>query len=77
MGAKINTQKNSPDQNLNPQKSHAEFLSLKNFQKVLNDATRKIKFLKTSLVVLYLQNYAAGRGYTGTTMNLQIVLKYS
>ena len=40
---------------------------------------RKIKFLKTSLVVLYSQNYAAGEGgghYMGTTTNLQIALKY-
>ena len=28
---------------INPQKSHAQFPSLKNFQKALNDMTRKIK----------------------------------
>lgn len=66
------TPKNSPYQKLTPKKSHAEFLGLKNFQKALNDTTRKIKFLKPSLVVLYLQNYAARWGYTGTTTNLQI-----
>jgi len=68
--------KNSPYQILTPKKSHAEFLSLKNFHKALNNMTRKIKFLKTSLAVLCLQNYAAGQGYTGTITNLQIVLKY-
>ena len=55
MGAKMNTQKNpldfkqnpkkSLDQNLTPKKSHAEFPSHKNFQKALNDITRKIETL--------------------------------
>ena len=43
MGTKIKTQKNSLDQKLTPKTSHAEFSSLKNFQKALNDITRKIK----------------------------------
>lgn len=64
-------------QKLTPKKFPGpKLLSLKNFQKALNSSTRKIKFLKTCLVVLYSQNHAAGRGYTGTTTNLQIVLKY-
>ena len=44
-GAKIKTPKKSLDQNLAPKKSHAEFPSLKNFQKALNDITRKIETL--------------------------------
>ena len=53
MGAKMQTPKNpwcfkqnppkSLDQHYNPKKSHAEFLSHKNFQKALNDVTRKIE----------------------------------
>ena len=52
MGAKIKTQKiplgfkqnpkKSLDQNLSPQKSHAEFLTHKKFQKALNGITWKI-----------------------------------
>ena len=55
MGAKIKTQKNpwdiqqnlkkSLDQHLTPNKSHAEFLSNKNFQKALDDTTWKIEIL--------------------------------
>ena len=41
-GKKQNPKK-ALDQNLTPQKSHAEFTSLKNFQKGLNDVTRKKK----------------------------------
>jgi len=50
MGAKIKTQKNpwgfqrnpkNPWNKINPTKSHAEFPSLKKFQKGLNDITRK------------------------------------
>ena len=52
--------KKVPGSKLTPKKSHAEFPSLKNFQKVLNNITRKIKCLKTCLVVLYSQSYAAG-----------------
>ena len=37
--------KKSLDQNLTPKKSHAEFPSHKNFQKALNDTTRKIETL--------------------------------
>ena len=32
-----------PGSKINPQKSHAEFRSLKNFQNALNDITRKVK----------------------------------
>ena len=52
MGANIKTQRNpsgflqnppkNPKQKLTPQKSHTEFLSLKNLQKALNDITWKI-----------------------------------
>ena len=60
-GAKIKTPKKSLDQNLAPKKSHAEFPSLKNFQKALNDITRKIETLvlntpKKSLVNRATQN---------------------
>ena len=46
--------KKSVDQKLTPKKSHAEFPSLKNFQKTLNDITCLFY-----LVVLHPQNYAA------------------
>ena len=42
MGFKQNPKK-FLDQNLTPKKSHAEFPSHKNFQKALNDITRKIQ----------------------------------
>ena len=59
MGAKVKTQKNplgfkqnpkkSLDQNLPPQKSHAEFLTHKKFQKALNG-------IKWKIVTLVLNN---------------------
>ena len=61
MGAKIKTQKNPWTKNFplphqqkkkTEKKSHAEFPSLKNFRKALNDIRWKIKFWKTSFVVL-------------------------
>ena len=42
MGVKIKTQK-IPETKFNPQKSLAEIPSHKNFQKALNDITRKIE----------------------------------
>ena len=45
-GQKSNPKK-SLDQKLAPKISHANFPCLKNFQKVLNDITRKTKFFKT------------------------------
>ena len=57
-----------PGPKINPQKSHTEFLSLKKFQKVLNDITCLLW-----LVVFYSQNHARSR-YTDTTTNLHIVL---
>ena len=42
-GGKNQNPKNSLVQNLTPKKYHAEFLSHKNFQKALNDKTRKIE----------------------------------
>ena len=44
LGFKQNSKK-SLDQNLTPKKSHAEFPSHKNFQKALNDITRRIETL--------------------------------
>ena len=44
-GGKNQNPKNSLVQNLTPKKYHAEFLSHKNFQKALNDKTRKIETL--------------------------------
>ena len=41
-GASNKSPQKIPDQKLTPQKSHAEFLSLKNLQKGLNDITWKI-----------------------------------
>ena len=61
MGARIKTQKNPwtknfppppPTKKKNRKKIHAEFPSLKNFRKALNDIRWKIKFWKTSFVVL-------------------------
>ena len=43
MGAKIKTQKIPSVSNKTQKNSHAEFLSHKNFQKALNDMTRKIE----------------------------------
>ena len=74
MGAKIKTQKNPWTKNFPPppptkkkteKKSHAEFPSLKNFQKALNDIRWKIKFWKTSFVVLICRSMWPG--YTVTT----------
>ena len=66
MGAKIKTQKdpysfqqnpkNSLDQKLTPKKSHAEFPSLKIFQKVLNDITLEIKTLEIECLSLFIQH---------------------
>ena len=52
MGAKFKTPKNPYSLTQYPKKSHAEYLSCKNFQR----------------------NYANYAGYTGTIMNLHIVL---
>ena len=64
MGAKVKTRKNplsfqqnpkkSLDQKLTPKKSHAEFPSLKNFQKGLNDITRKKKPLEIECLGLFI-----------------------
>ena len=55
-GGKNQNPKNSLVQNLTPKKYHAEFLSHKNFQKALNDKTRKIRnisfeYQKTNLLI--------------------------
>ena len=77
MGAKIKTPKKSlwrptnqpiPGPKINPKKSHAEFLSLKNFQKVLNDITCLL------FAWLYFIHRTTRSRYTGTTTNLHIVL---
>ena len=69
MGARIKTQKNPwtknfplPHQQKNKteKKSHAEFPSLKNFRKALNDIRWKIMFWKTSFVVLICRNMWPG-----------------
>ena len=54
-------------QNLTPQKSHADFPSLKNFRKALNDVTRKIKLQKR--VCLYFIRRTTRPGCAGTTAN--------
>jgi len=43
--------KKIPDQKLTPKRSHAEFPSLKNFQKGLNDITRKKKHKKLNVCI--------------------------
>ena len=73
MGAKIENPRASnktpkiPGPNINPQKTHAVFPSLKNFQKSLNDNT--LNFLWS----YYIRRFTRLR-YAGTTTNLQIVL---
>ena len=52
MGAKNQTPKNPWTNIITPKKSHAEFLSHKNFQKALNDVTQKIE----TLVMEYFQH---------------------
>ena len=61
MRVKIKTQKKTLDQKLAPQKSHAIFPSLKNFQ-------------KAKQIWLYFIGRTMRPGYVCTTMNLQIVL---
>ena len=66
MEPKIKTQKiprasqqnpqKSLDQKLAPKKPHTEFLNLKNFQKALNDITRKIKTLEIESLFLFLDH---------------------
>ena len=58
------TPQNSWTQKLTPKTSHAEFPSLKNFQKASNDIT----LTKNN------ENYLRWPGYMGTTTNLRIVL---
>ena len=52
-GAKIKTQK-IPGPKMNPKESHAEFLSVKNFQKGLNDISRKTKTLEIGCLCLFI-----------------------
>ena len=60
-GSKNQNPKKFLDQKLTHKKSHADFPSLRNFQKALNNTTWKIKFSKTRwLTVLSLQIYAVG-----------------
>ena len=67
LGAKIKTQKNPQGFPTKPQKiprskvsppkkPHTEFLNLKNFQKALNDTTRKIKILEIESLFLFLDH---------------------
>ena len=59
--------KNFLAQKLTPKKSHADFPSLKNFRKALNDVTRKIKLQKR--VCLYFIRRTTRPGCAGTTAN--------
>ena len=59
-GGKNQNSKKYLDLTFTHKKTHAEFPSLENFQKAVNDTRRKIKFLRPSLVALYSQNYKAG-----------------
>ena len=54
MGAKIKTQKTPP------KNSHAEFQTLKNFQKALNDTTRKIKTLEIKCSCMFIHHTMNG-----------------
>ena len=54
-------------QKLTPKKSHADFPSLKNFRKALNDVTRKIKLQKR--VCLYFIRRTTRLGCACTTAN--------
>ena len=53
MRAKIKTQNKSLDQK-SQKNSHAEFLSLKNFHKALNDITWTIKTLEIECLCLFI-----------------------
>ena len=60
-----------PGQKIDPKKSHAEFPSLENFQKALNDVTKN----KTEIDCLCLfLHHAIWSCHTSTTTSLQIVL---
>ena len=59
--------KNFLAQKLTPKKSHADFPSLKNFRKALNDVTRKIKVQKR--VCFYFIRRTTRPGCAGTTAN--------
>ena len=72
MGAKI--LKNPWDSKQNPKKSHAEFRSLNNSQKALNDIIRKIKTLEIESVCVCLFIIPSEVVIRGTTTNLQVVL---
>ena len=78
MGKNIKTQKNpsSLQQTLTPQeKSHAEFPSLKNLQKLLNiKRAAKHWTAETSLVLYYSQNYAAGIRWPTTNPQIDLNL---
>ena len=50
------TPKKSLDQKLTPKKSHAEFPNLKNFQKIVNDITRKVKTLEIECLCLFIHH---------------------
>ena len=63
----IQNPKNFLAQKLTPKKSHADFPSLKNFRKALNDVTRKIKLQKR--VCLYFIRRTTRPGCAGTTAN--------
>ena len=79
-GQKSKPKKKSLDQKFTPpppqpkkkqkKKSHAEFPSLENFQKALNDIRWKIKFWKTSLVVLIRRSMWPGYAVTAQIFRL-------
>ena len=56
LGLPTKTPQKSLDQKLTPQKSHAEFLSLKNLQKALNDITRKIWITEIECLCLFIHH---------------------
>ena len=55
-GQNLKRKKKFLDQKLTPKKSDAEFLSLKNFQKALNDTKRKMKTLDIEFFSVFIHH---------------------
>ena len=65
------TQKNSLDQNLTLKKSHAEFPNHKNFQKALNDTTRKIETLVMARLCLFIHHTVSSENLVAIVTTLE------
>ena len=68
--------KKSLNQKLTPKKTHAEFPSLTNFQKALNDITRKLKTLEIECLCLFIHHtteviFSASGSHSSNTRDTQ------